>query len=242
MEPTNATWPESWTETWPDPWRVNWVAETGSTNTDLVAQGLDGAAHGTVLVTDHQTAGRGRLGRTWSAPPGSNLLVSLLFREGIEVPQALTQRVAVAAARACATVAHVTPTLKWPNDLLLGERKLAGVLAQAGSLEGRVAFVVVGMGLNIGWAPPDAARLPSGTRDEVLRALLEELLRLPVDIAAEYRSRLATLGETVRVELVDGAISGVAVDVDRSGRLVVDTATGRRVIDVGDVVHLRQPT
>ena len=107
------------------------VAETGSTNADLLAAAAGGAPHGTVLVTDHQTAGKGRLGRVWDAPPGANLLVSVLFRHGFDPtrPHELTQRVAVAAARAAERVAGVVPDLKWPNDLLIDGAKLAGILA-----------------------------------------------------------------------------------------------------------------
>ena len=225
---------------WPAPWTVTVVPETGSTNTDLVAAAAAGAPHGSVLVADHQTAGRGRLDRGWSAPPGTNLLVSILFRDVAGPLHRSTQRVAVAAARACESVAGVRPALKWPNDLLLDGRKLAGVLAQAGAVDGRVAFVVVGIGLNIGWAPQGAARLPRGTRDDVLRALLTALTALPQDIGEEYRHRLGTIGENVRVELPDGVLSGVAEDVDDDGRLVLATTEGRRVVDVGDVIHMRR--
>lgn len=220
-------------------WTVRRVEVTGSTNADLIAAGHAGAPHRTVLVADHQTAGRGRLDRTWDSAPGANLLVSLLFREGIEPAQSLTQRVAVAAARACEVVAGVSPALKWPNDLLLGERKLAGILAQAGSIEGKLTFVVVGLGLNIGWAPDGAAKLPAGTRDEVLDALLTALDELPTDVTGEYLARLSTIDQDVRVELPTEAFSGRAVGVDAAGRLLVDTAAGRRVVDAGDVVHIR---
>jgi BirA family transcriptional regulator, biotin operon repressor / biotin---[acetyl-CoA-carboxylase] ligase len=236
MEGPNATSSREW----PPPWRVQIVAVTGSTNTDLLAAGQAGAPHGTVLVADHQTAGRGRLDRTWDAPPGANLLVSLLFRAvagDVEIaPQAATQRVAVAAARACEIVAGVRPVLKWPNDLLLDERKLAGVLAQGGQ---GPEFVVVGLGLNVGWAPEGGARLPSGSRDDVLAAILQALNELPADVSAEHRARLGTLGQEVRVELPGGSFNGVAVDLDRAGRLVVETGSGRRVVDAGDVVHIR---
>ncbi|MGD9703349.1 MAG: biotin--[acetyl-CoA-carboxylase] ligase [Acidimicrobiia bacterium] len=233
MKGANATSPHEW----PAPWRVQVVEETGSTNADLLVAGRSGAPHGTVLVADHQTAGRGRLDRTWDAPPAANLLVSLLFRDAGTDPRELTRRVAIAAVHACEAVAGVRPVLKWPNDLLLDDRKLAGILAQGGP---NLEFVVVGLGLNIGWAPEGAARLPTGTRDDVLLALLEALGELPADIGAEYRSLLGTLGELVRVELPNGSFSGTAVDVDDAGRLVVDTGSERRVVDVGDVIHMRR--
>ena len=141
-------------------WLISIVDETGSTNADLLGAAATGAPDRSVLMARHQTAGRGRLNRRWHAPSGANLLVSLLFREVPQHPHQLTQRVAVAAVRACRDVAGVSPNLKWPNDLLLDGRKLAGVLAQAGGTP--VQFVVVGIGLNVGWAPEGAAMLGEG--------------------------------------------------------------------------------
>jgi BirA family biotin operon repressor/biotin-[acetyl-CoA-carboxylase] ligase len=226
---------------WPAGWHVEWVTETGSTNADLLASGAAGAPDRTVRAADHQTAGRGRLDRRWEAPPGTNLLVSLLLRDVPAQAHLLTQRVALAAALACRNAAEVQATLKWPNDLLLDGAKLAGILAQAGtSTDG--PFVVVGLGLNVGWAPPDAARLGDRTNPRaLLRALLEAFDGLPDDIAALYRANLSTIGQLVRVELPgERFVTGRALDVEADGRLVVldDCAVTHR-IDTGDVVHLR---
>jgi len=230
-------------------WHITVVDETGSTNLDLLAAAAEGAPDRSVLMARHQTAGRGRLDRRWSAPPGANLLVSLLFREVPEHPHQLTQRVALAATRACAQVAGVTPELKWPNDLLIGGRKLAGVLAQAGGSgpDQRPAYVVVGIGLNVGWAPDGAARLGEGIERLEPRAVLDAMLavfdELPsgsTEIAEMYRSSLATLGQAVRVELTDSSVSGRALDVLADGRLVVLDECGiTHRFDTGDVVHLR---
>jgi BirA family transcriptional regulator, biotin operon repressor / biotin---[acetyl-CoA-carboxylase] ligase len=127
------------------------VAVTGSTNSDLLDAAAAGAPDRSVLVTDHQTAGRGRLDRRWDAPPGANLLVSMLFRDVPDPPVALTHRVGLAVVDAARDIAgaveqHVDVSLKWPNDVLLGGRKLAGILAQR-SPDGPV---VVGLGLNVG--------------------------------------------------------------------------------------------
>lgn len=224
---------------WKTRFDVTIVTDTGSTNADLLAQAAAGAPDGSVLVADHQTAGRGRRDRTWDSQAGANLLVSILFRRRLEPLHALTQRVAVATALACADVAGVTPSLKWPNDLLLEGRKLAGILAQAGGTDNRVEYVVVGLGLNIGWAPPDAARLPTGTRDEVLGSMLSHLAVLPDDIYDTYRAMLSTIGMDVRVVLPEDDVFGVAVDVERDGRLAVRTSGGLRLISAGDVVHMR---
>ncbi|MEM1334906.1 MAG: biotin--[acetyl-CoA-carboxylase] ligase, partial [Actinomycetota bacterium] len=141
-------------------WTVREVAETTSTNADLldeVDRVPDGPDH-VVLRADHQTAGRGRLDRRWEAPPGANLLVSILFRQPPARPQVLTQAVACAALAAVdrwCSPNGVAAGLKWPNDLVVDDRKLAGVLAQ----RHETGPVVVGIGLNVGWAPDGAAAL-----------------------------------------------------------------------------------
>jgi BirA family biotin operon repressor/biotin-[acetyl-CoA-carboxylase] ligase len=246
-----ATEGDIWTSTaWPAGWDVRHVAETGSTNSDLIEQVLAGdAGHRTVLAADHQTAGRGRLDRRWDAPPGANLLVSMVVDPIPTVPAEVTHRIGLAAVAAVRRLvdADVATTvgLKWPNDVLLGERKLAGILAQR--VPGRDA-VVVGMGLNVGWAPDGAAALGPYAADDrvsparVLLAVLEEFDALPGDIAGQYRDALVTLGRRVRVELPGDAdaLDARAVDVDDAGRLVVVDADGvRHDLDVGDVVHVR---
>jgi BirA family biotin operon repressor/biotin-[acetyl-CoA-carboxylase] ligase len=220
---------------WPAGWTVEHVAATGSTNADLLATAA-ARPDRSVLVADHQTAGRGRLDRRWDAPPGTNLLVSLLFHDVPAHQGELTRRVGLAAVDACRQSAGVSAALKWPNDVLVGDRKLAGILA-----ERREATVVVGLGLNVGWAPPGAARLgPDVDPLDVLSALLVAFDRLPADVTARYRQTLATLGRRVRIELVDGVLDGTAIDVDADGRLVVvDSCAMTHRIDVGDVVHLR---
>ena len=225
------------TRAWPPGWHVEVVEETGSTNTDLVAAAAAGAPDRCVLVTRHQTAGRGRLDRRWDAPPGSNLLVSILFRQVPRLPHELTWRVGLAACAACEAVAGVRPMLKWPNDLLLDGRKLAGMLAQAGP-----GFVVAGIGVNVGWAPPDAARLGEGVDPlDVLAALLAALDAQPEEIFPLYRARLATIGRELRVELPGGTdLHGHATDVERDGRLVVLDRCGiTHRYDVADIVHVR---
>jgi len=237
MDPSGATSPPIW----PDGWHVTVVPETGSTNADLLQAAAAGAPDRTVLCALHQTAGRGRLDRRWEAPAGANLLVSLLFTHAPADPHELVQRVALAAVDACGFLAGVDVHLKWPNDLLLDDRKLAGVLAQATTVEGRLA-VVVGIGINVRWAPPEAACL--GEQHEplhLLAALLRAFDALPADIVERYRERLATLGTAVRVHLPDGEVEGRAIDVEADGRLVVLDACGiSHRFAVGDVVHLRR--
>jgi BirA family biotin operon repressor/biotin-[acetyl-CoA-carboxylase] ligase len=222
---------------WPAGWQLWYVDETGSTNLDLLAAATDGAPDRTVLRTDHQTAGRGRLDRRWDAPAGSNLLVSILFRNVPADSTQLTQRIALSACAAVRAISNAAAALKWPNDLLVDGRKLGGILAQRTS----DGCVVVGLGLNVGWAPEGAACLETTAHPA---ALLAELLRafdeLPGDTHELYRRALATLGQPVTVEMPTGSLTGTAVDVDRDGRLVVlDHCAVTHRVDVGDIVHLR---
>lgn len=221
---------------WPDGWVVEHVASTGSTNDDLVATAT-ARSDRSVLVADHQTAGRGRLDRRWEAPPGRNLLVSLLFHIVPERPHELTRRVALAAVATCRTIAGVEVTLKWPNDLLLGPAKLAGILAQRTAK----GSVVVGLGLNVGWSPPGAARLGDGIDPlKVLAGVLTAYDELPADVDDVYRRRLSTIGQHVHVDRAAGALTGTAIDVDADGRLLVMDDHGvTHHLDVGDVTHVR---
>lgn len=236
-------------EQWPPGWTVCHVDETGSTNTDLLAALDDGtASHRHVLVADFQTSGRGRLDRTWDAPPGANLLVSLAFTHVPQVAATLTQRIGLAVvdgirslAPDAGHLAHNHLALKWPNDVLLDGQKLAGILALRSAKSGAV---VVGVGLNVGWAPDDAAKLegtiaPQVTVSRVLSAILAAFDALPADCGERYRAALDTLGREISVELPgDRSLLGRAVDVDPTGRLVVEESDGTvHQLDVGDVVH-----
>lgn len=214
------------------------MAETGSTNADLLAVAATAPTR-TVRYTDHQTAGRGRLDRRWDAPPGTNLLVSFLFRGGSPVDW--MRRIAIAVVSATDAVAGVAAHLKWPNDVLVDGRKLAGMLAQRDG-----DATVVGLGLNVGWAPDGAARLGDGLAPaDVLAAVLAAFdafaARDERDLHARYTELLATLGQQVRVEFPDGsALVGRATDVEPDGRLVVlDACALTHRVDVGDVIHAR---
>lgn len=232
-----------------DRWRVERITRTGSTNADLLARARDGEPDGLVLVADHQSAGRGRLDRRWEAPEGANLLVSLLMRPQLppEAWHRCTNAVAVAATEACAALGVVV-RIKWPNDLLVGTDKIAGILAESVSSADDSA-VVVGLGLNIGW--PLAREQPGATslaargvhvgRDELLDAILARVDETAPDLHERYLARCSTVGRRVRITLPDGAVvDGVAHTVDEDGRLVVDTVDGeRRTFSVGDVVHAR---
>jgi BirA family biotin operon repressor/biotin-[acetyl-CoA-carboxylase] ligase len=244
---------------------VRWVAETGSTNADAMALLRDGSPEGVVVVADHQTAGRGRRGRTWEAPPGAGLLASVLLRPPVPVVELCTFVLGVAASEAVEAVCGFAPALKWPNDLVwpgdgsAPDRKLSGILAEADW--GEQVGVVAGIGINTDWPealPEDLADVAvacnhvTGTapdREDLLVALLERMAgwyeplvasQDPGPLLDAWRARSATLGRQVRVDLGGDEVEGTAVDVTPEGHLVVDTATGeRRTIVVGDVVHLR---
>ena len=221
-----------------------------STNRYLLDQGRAGAPEGVVAVADHQSAGRGRLGREWVSPPGASLLASALFRPELPAERLhlLTFAVALAAAEACDRVAGFRPGLKWPNDLVVDGAKLAGVLAEA---DGPV--VVVGIGVNLDWPPEALAEVgPAAAvnqvagravdRDELLGALLDELARLHGrwdEVAGAYRRRCTTLGQLVRVDLDGESFTGTAADVTAEGHLLVDVGVCLRTVVAGDVVHLR---
>ncbi len=242
---------------WGGTWDVHRFDEIDSTNRYLCREARHGAREGTVAVAEHQSAGRGRFDRRWESPPGASLLASVLFRPEFDSTELhlCTAAMALAAAEACRREAGVGPVLKWPNDLLVGEAKLAGVLAET-EPDGRGGCaVVVGIGLNVDWPGPPGA----GTclrdqgaapvdRELVLAALLHALSsrRALLDsatgrreVAAEFRSRCSTLGRRVRVELAAEAVVGVALEVDDAGHLVVGTPSGPRTVSAGDVVHLR---
>jgi BirA family biotin operon repressor/biotin-[acetyl-CoA-carboxylase] ligase len=220
-------------------WDVRRFESIDSTNTWVMAEARRGAAEGLVAVADHQTAGRGRLGRTWEAPPGANLLCTVLFRPDV-ISHLVVACVALAGRDAAAAVAGVSAGLKWPNDLLgPGGEKLAGVLAE---VDGEA--VAVGIGMNVGWAPPGATRLGDGvSRDEVLDVLLTSLAGWYdagwATVARAYREASVTIGQPVRVELADETFDGTASDIDDEGHLLVDVGVCLRTITAGDVVHLR---
>jgi BirA family biotin operon repressor/biotin-[acetyl-CoA-carboxylase] ligase len=210
----------------------------------VLDQARRGAAEGLVAVADHQTAGRGRLGRTWEAPAGASLLTSLLLRPDLPPERRHLVTTAVALAGAAA-IAEAAPQLKWPNDLLVGNRKVAGVLAE---VDGDA--VVVGIGINLNWeGDPPANGIAVNQvvghpvdRDAVLDALLAGLAdrygRWDA-VAAEYRRRCSTINREVRVELSDETFTGVAADVNDDGHLLVDVGMCLRTVTAADVVHLR---
>ena len=211
------------------------LRETTSTNELARKLAAAGAPHGTLVTTGYQSAGRGRQGRTWTAPPGRALLLSLVVRE----PDPLLP---LRAGLAVADLAGEAALVKWPNDVLLDGRKVAGVLVEARPQEG---WAVVGIGVNAAFAPgelpPELNAGTLGRPPTELEATLDELLeRLGARLAEPAGESLAALRE--RDALLDRAVSwpggqGVGAGVDENGRLRVRGPGGEQVLDAGEV-HL----
>lgn len=242
--------------------------QLGSTNDLAGARARAGQPEGLAIVADEQTSGRGRLGRGWSAPPGSSLLLSLLLRPTWLAPAdafALTMLAGVALCEAVEQATPLRPALKWPNDLLLPHaggpelRKAAGVLSEIELSGGAIDWLVLGIGVNVNWSPAgivdgrDLGALATSVgaalgrpadRLALLRALLQRLdaryLALRAGghgaLFADWRARLATLGQHVDVRLPAGELHGLAEGVEPTGALLVRDATGalHRVL-AGDI-------
>jgi BirA family biotin operon repressor/biotin-[acetyl-CoA-carboxylase] ligase len=241
--------------------RIDVVEETGSTNADLLARVASGDnVNGVVLVAEHQTAGRGRHGRQWFAPPRSQITLSVGVGAA-EVPaQAwgwLPLATGVAVVDALNEVASVTAALKWPNDVLAGDGKLAGILAEVAAPQ---PVIILGLGLNVTMtaeeAPDPAATslsmlgVPLTDRNVLMQAVLRNLAaRLSswrnakgADdmLANDYRTCSLTLGTRVRATLPgDRTVEGTAADIDELGRLRIDTGTETVTVSAGDIAHLR---
>jgi BirA family transcriptional regulator, biotin operon repressor / biotin---[acetyl-CoA-carboxylase] ligase len=214
---------------------------TDSTNQRARELAAAGAPHGTLVTADEQSAGRGRQGRAWTAPPQSAVLMSLVLRE-------LTETLPLAAAVAVCEALPVEAQIKWPNDVWIEGRKVAGILIEGRPQEG---WAVLGIGLNVSveeFPPPldetatsvtlAGATLTVGDAlDRLLIALNAWLPRPPEEILAAWRSRDALVGRPVRWS--NGSNEGIAAGVDDSGALLVDTADGRITLDAGEV-HLER--
>ena len=220
----------------------------GSTNDRARVAALAGAPEGLLVMADAQTAGRGRRGRTWLAPPGGAILASVLLRPMAPPAEAFaTTMIFALAARAAARAWGVPATLKWPNDVLVGPRKLAGILAEAGTTGERLDYIVVGFGVNVAFDPAALGLEAVATslaaegggaapdRAAVLACILAEaearyrIWQAGDDDAVwrEWAAALTTPGKPVRVEVApDQIVSGTALRVERDGALIVRTAEG----------------
>jgi BirA family transcriptional regulator, biotin operon repressor / biotin---[acetyl-CoA-carboxylase] ligase len=240
--------------------RLDVVDETGSTNADLIARAAAGDdIAGAVLIAEHQTAGRGRCGRTWVDAPRALIAMSAGISAAGVMPQAwgwVPLAAGVAVVDAISATTGIQARLKWPNDVLVDEHKLAGILAEV--VPGQ-PFIVVGIGLNVTLRPdeisePGATSLLSlgadADRNTLACNMLSELakrLRRWRDtggedsaLKADYCARSVTIGSRVRADLPgDAEIVGDAVGVDEKGRLCIDTGDAVVAVSAGDIIHLR---
>ncbi|MGZ5293541.1 MAG: biotin--[acetyl-CoA-carboxylase] ligase [Actinomycetota bacterium] len=232
---------------------VRWEEVTGSTNATAYALAMDGAPEWTLVAAGHQTAGRGRLGRSWEDVEGRALLCSIVLRPSVPPEDAglLTLLAGAAWVETAREVAGVDATAKWPNDLLVGDAKAGGVLAESRVVEGRqLDVVILGSGINL--EPPQLGGPAAGLGADAdpvdllagflvrFRAGYEvEPHRLSDEVRARWRVVAATLGRDVEAARTDGVpIRGRAVDIDARGGLVLDTRDGLAVVSFGEVVHL----
>jgi BirA family transcriptional regulator, biotin operon repressor / biotin---[acetyl-CoA-carboxylase] ligase len=240
---------------------LHWFAEVGSTNDAAKALAEDGALHGAVVVAEAQTAGRGRLGRGWSSPPGKNLYLSAVLRPDLP-PSRAPELTLLASVALCEAVrgAGVAASIKWPNDLLAGGRKLAGILTEMAAEQDLVHWMVVGVGVNVNAAGED---FPEELRPTATSLLLERGTPVPralfaaafltaleawldrhaaegfAPVRAAWREMSSTLGREVRVRTASEDLTGVAEDIDAQGALLVRTAAGLERVLAGDVEMLR---
>ncbi|GAB7004244.1 biotin--[acetyl-CoA-carboxylase] ligase [Nocardioides sp. AN3] len=244
---------------------VEILSETPSTNAVLAERARDGAPEGLVIVTEHQTAGRGRLDRTWETPPRSALTFSVLLRPPVaQVPPGRWPWLPLLTGLAVTSVLREEgygAGVKWPNDVLLrtaagDERKVCGILVErVETSDGPAA--IVGIGLNTSLTSDElpvptatSLMLESGSpvdRSAVLLHLLRGLFGHYADWVADpealrpaYATASLTLGREVRAELPGGGVLiGTATRIDEQGRIVISTAEGEQAVGAGDVVHLR---
>lgn len=239
--------------------RIVYYERIGSTN-DVARQLAEaGAAEGTLVIAEEQSAGRGRFGRAWVAPAHSSLLMSLILRPTILPAHASRVTMAVAVGACDAVRALNLPVqIKWFNDLLIRGKKFAGILAESGIMGERLEYIIVGIGVNVNFdpttvtgIPPDATSLAMELGRAVPRASLAQALLQSIeaeylwlgageDVCAAYKSRLETLGQFVRVQMAQGSIEGRAVEVDDIGALVLQRADGSLVrLQAGEVMRVR---
>jgi BirA family biotin operon repressor/biotin-[acetyl-CoA-carboxylase] ligase len=236
--------------------QVHHFDSVASTMDGAFRLGMEGAPEGAVVVAETQTKGRGRLGRAWASPKGKGLYFSIVLRPTCSAADAarLTLVAAVAVSEATEKVTGLQPRIKWPNDLLLNDKKVCGILTELRAEVDRAQFVIVGFGVNVNNTAsqllPEAVSLREVKGQALSRvALLQQILRSCEEryladakegygpVFAEWRRRSATLGRRVRFVERQKSFEGTAVDLDEDGGLVVELATGEVVKRMaGDVL------
>ena len=238
--------------------RIVYLTSTGSTQDVARVEAEAGAPAGTTVVAEEQTAGRGRFGRSWVSPAGKNLYLTLLMRPPLERLRSLSIVAPLAVALAVEEMTGLRPQLKWPNDVLINERKLSGILVES-ELSGRsVNYALVGIGVNVNFdieEAPEIAGIATSlkrelgretARERLLATLLNRFEALYEDAAQDrnvvqqWRSRLGMLGRHVKVTFRDQVEEGLAEDVDSDGNLILVQTDSRRILIEGGEVTLRE--
>ena len=233
--------------------RVRSYAKTGSTMDVARRMAESGCAEGMLIVADTQTSGRGRFNRPWASPPGTNLTFSIVLRPSLELLRDVNMAATVALVRCIRDITELKPTVKWPNDLRIGGKKVCGVLVE-GALARDASYVILGIGLNVNYDPSPVLEPPAEAtslaselgrtvpRLDVLRAFLRTFDQLYRTLDAgdslyqEWRSCLDTIGQHVRVRWGDQVEEGLASDVDRNGDLILRREDGSTIaLNAGEV-------
>ena len=242
--------------------RLHYFQEIGSTNTRARELADRGADEGEIVIAETQSHGRGRLGRRWESPPFTNLYLSFILRPKLSprhAPQ-ITLAAAVALVETVGFFLPRPPSIKWPNDILVDGKKLAGILTEAACDAERVDFVVLGVGLNVNYsvvAMPEELRQRATSmadvtganvsRESVLARLIQDMDRCYGELEVSgfealrprWEERFALRGRRIQVELGDQRVRGVAHGIDREGALIVEDEHGqRRSVVAGDVIPL----
>ena len=245
------------------PWRdtLYWYSDIDSTNTRAKQLAKEGAPQGTVLIAGHQTGGRGRMGRTFQSPAGSGVYLSVILRPNCppENWMHLTCAAGVAMVNAVQKVSGIHPQVKWINDLVVGSKKLGGILTEMCVEKGLVEYAVIGIGINClqkeGDFPPEIADLATSltlaagrpivpeqlaaTMVEELWVMNSRLLCQKEQIMAEYKRDCITLGKEIQVLRCDSIRPGKAVDLDQDGGLIVEYPDGTRETVASGEVSVR---
>jgi BirA family biotin operon repressor/biotin-[acetyl-CoA-carboxylase] ligase len=241
--------------------RFYYFPELDSTNNYARALAEGGAPEGVIVIAEQQTHGRGRLARRWVSPPRVNLYCSIVLRPTLPPARApqITLTAAVALSDAIAGFSPVPPAIKWPNDVLAGGKKLAGVLTEAVSDARKVDFVILGIGVNVNYAlaamPAEIRERATSlsalagrtiSREDFLRRLIQDLDRCYAileeegfaALAPQWDARFSLRGRSVRVEMTDRSVTGRALGLDADGFLLVESAGARQRIVAGDVIPM----
>jgi len=240
--------------------QVYYQPRLGSTNDLARDLAVQGAPEGTLVIANEQTAGRGRMGRRWDAPPDTSLLMSIIFRPSLPVERSprLVMACGLALAEACHELTSLPVQVKWPNDLQIGGKKVAGILAESAVSGEKAEWIVVGIGLNVNqvfepgdplWETATSLRMAGGNEYDRAAVLAQSMARLKSwysrledeALTEAWRKRCVTLGQRIRVSTAAGELIGLAEDIDTTGALWLCDDSGRRHRLLGGETTLLYP-